>query len=81
LCGRVLPNEPLKRLPLAVFLSTLPIIIFDFNICLRAKIKKNPADAAGSKFCVAENYNLLLNSLPALKRAAFLAIILIGAPV
>jgi len=26
LAGRLLPNEPLKRLPLAVFLSPLPMV-------------------------------------------------------
>ena len=30
LAGRLLPNEPLKRLPLAVFLSPLPMMI-DIN--------------------------------------------------
>jgi len=27
LAGRLLPNEPLKRLPFAVFLSPLPMVI------------------------------------------------------
>ncbi len=27
LAGRLLPNEPLKRFPLAVFLSPLPIVV------------------------------------------------------
>ena len=26
--GRLLPNDPLKRFPLAVFLSPLPMIVF-----------------------------------------------------
>ncbi len=30
LAGRLLPNEPLKRLPFAVFLSPLPMLI-DMN--------------------------------------------------
>jgi hypothetical protein len=28
LAGRLLPNEPLKRFPLAVFLSPLPMLVF-----------------------------------------------------
>ena len=28
LAGRLLPNEPLKRFPFAVFLSPLPIVIY-----------------------------------------------------
>ncbi len=27
LAGRLLPNEPLKRFPLAVFLSPLPMVV------------------------------------------------------
>jgi hypothetical protein len=30
LAGRLLPNDPLKRFPLAVFLSPLPMVI-DMN--------------------------------------------------
>jgi hypothetical protein len=37
LAGRLLPNEPWKRLPFAVFLSPLPIIYL--LILLKTKIK------------------------------------------
>ena len=43
--GLLLPNDPLKRFPLAVFLSPLPIIV-DFNskIFLRNyPVKKTPS--------------------------------------
>lgn len=38
IAGRLLPNDPLKRLPLAVFLSPLPILI-NFNLNDLAKIR------------------------------------------
>lgn len=36
LAGLLFPNEPLKRFPLAVFLSPLPMVIF---LCLNVKIQ------------------------------------------
>lgn len=47
--GRLLPKEPLKRLPFAVFLSPLPMVISLFNDRNAAKLRMYKVEHKKSK--------------------------------